>query len=190
MIKYFCDRCGKETKIAITMPIYVHDGKGNVISQIGSKDICEDCAKKLAEVKDELVKKHYLQDFLLMSDEDIELFRYMFKVGDKVITSDGRTGEITYICRCENCTRRGFYEPTITFDDGTTGYIMISDKNNEFKSYYKIGNHVFGNIDEEYIDKELEEISERYNQLVKQKGIILLMKAKRDNADEMEVGSI
>lgn len=151
MIKYFCDRCGKETKIAIDMPLYIHDGKGNVIEQIGSKDICEDCAKKLAAVKDELVKKHYLQDFLLMSDEDIELLHHPFKVGDEVITDDGKVGKIIDICKCDKCKERGFYELEVEFDDGDTDYISISDKNDGFGSFYKIGSRIFGNLDDSYL---------------------------------------
>jgi hypothetical protein len=185
MIKYFCDRCGKETKIAITVPIYIHDGRGAVIDQIDSKDICEDCAKKLAEIKDELTKKHYLQDFLLMSDEDVELLRYTFKPGDKVIASDGRTGKIRDICTCDKCKERGFYEANIDYDDETTDWLMISDKKNGFKSYYSIGDRVFGNLDEESVSKELEEIGERYNKLVKQQSVIYYLKTKKESTNEI-----
>ena len=180
MIKYFCDRCGNESKIRITLPLYIHDGKGNVIEQVGEKDICEDCAKMLAEIDDVLTKKHYRQDFLLMSDEDIELLRYTFKIGDKVITADGRTGTITDICNCDRCKERGFYEPTVTFSDYRE-YISISDKNDDFKSYYSIGDRVFGNLNEESVVKELEEIGERYNKLVKQQGMIHLLRYKKEN---------
>lgn len=175
MIKYFCDRCGKESKIQLTLPLYIHDGKGNVIEQVGEKDICEDCAKKLAEIKDELVKKHYLQDFMLMSDEDIELFRFKCKVGDKVITANGRTGTITSICDCECCKSRGFYEPEVDFGD-YTDYIMISDKKNGFKSYYSIGDRIFGNLDEESVNKEIYECQNRMLQLYYQLGTIQELK--------------
>ena len=184
MIKYFCDRCGKETRIAITMPVYVHDGKGNVINQIDSKDICEDCAKKLVEVKDELVKKHYLQDFLLMSDEDIELFRYVFKVGDKVIASDGLTGIVKEVCTCSECKRRGFYELTVEMEDGSVDYVMVTDKKRGFDAYYSIGDRVFGNLDEKPVVKELEEIGERYNKLIKQQGMIHLLRYKKENNND------
>lgn len=180
MIKYFCDRCGKETKIAITMPIYVHDGKGNVIEQIGSKDICEDCAKKLAEVKDELVKKHYLQDFLLMSDEDIELFRYVFKVGDKVITDDGRVGHITDICTCDKCKKRGFYEPKVKMDIGVCQiWITDTDKENGFMNFYQIGDRVFGNVDKEaseYILQRIEELERELTEYEEQLEVVRELK--------------
>ena len=183
MIKYFCDRvgCGKEIKDEVALvPIYAYDGKGNKIMFFENKHICEDCAKKLEEIKDVLVRKHYEQDFLQMSDKDIELICNAFKVGDKVITADGRTGTITDICTCDRCKERGFYEPTVNFGD-YTDYIMTSDKNDGFKSYYKIGDRVFGNINEESVNKELEEIGERYNKLVKQQSIINLLKAQKEN---------
>lgn len=178
MIKYFCDRCGRESRLPIILPIYVHDGKGIVIMQIDEKLICEDCAKQLAEIKDELVKNHYLQDFLQMTDEDIELLRYTFNVGDKVITSDGRTGTIRSICHCDGCKERGFYEPEVDFGY-YMDYIMVSDKEDNFKSYYQIGDRVFGNLNEEPVIKELEEIGERYNKLVKQQGMIHLLRYKK-----------
>lgn len=183
MIKYFCDRvgCGKEiTDKATLIPIYAYDGKGIKIIQFGYKHICEDCAKKLEEIKTTLLSNHYEQDFLQMTDEDIELLHNTFKIGDKVITADGRTGTITDICTCDRCKERGFYEPTVDFGD-YTDYIMTSDKNDDFKSYYKIGDRVFGNINEESVNKELEEIGERYNKLVKQQSIINLLKAQKEN---------
>ena len=175
MIKYFCDRCGKESKIRITLPLYIHDGKGNVIEQVGEKDICEDCAKKLAEIKDELVKKHYLQDFMLMSDEDIELFRFKFKVGDKVITSDGCTGIITSICDCYECEIRGFHDMIVDFGNYRS-LISGLDKENGFKSYYQIGDRVFGNLDEESVSKEIDECNKRMLRLYEQLGTIQELK--------------
>lgn len=166
MIKCFCDRCGKEIAGKVneytdtTEAINPHTQKV-VATWKTVEHICDECEQK-----------------------DLTCG---FKVGDKVITDDGRTGTIADICTCDRCKERGFYEQTVDFDEGYTDYIMISDKKDGFKSYYKIGNHVFGNINEESIDKELEEISERYNRLVKQKGIIHLIKAKMNNTDETEV---
>lgn len=180
MIKYFCDRCGKETKIAITVPIYVHDGKGAVIKQINSKNICEDCAKKLYEIKDELVKKHYLQDFLLMSDEDIELLRYTFKVGDKVIADDGRTGTIVDICTCDRCKERGSYEPTVEMNIGVRQIeITDMDKENGFSSFYQIGDRVFGNVDNEaseYILQRIEELEHELTEYEEQLKVVRELK--------------
>lgn len=151
MIKYFCDRCGKEISggklYADKTFEEVCDSLGNVVTTYASVvHSCEEC-------------RH----------EDLS---YGFKVGDKVITSDGRFGYITEICTCESCANRGFYEPTVTFEDGTTECIMISDKNDGFKSYYQIGKRKFGDFDAEYVDKQIEDVAERYRKLVRQKVII------------------
>ena len=144
MIKYFCDRvgCGKEIKENATIiPIYAYDGKGVKVIQFGDKYICEDCAKKLEEIKDNLLSKHYEQDFLQMTDENVELLRYTFKVGDKVITDDGRTGTIRSICYCDRCKERGFYEPKVQMDIGVDQiWITDTDKENGFRSFYQIIN--------------------------------------------------
>lgn len=134
MIKYFCDRCGKEIKDTVytdtetTEAVDCHD---NVVATFTRTTHCCDECK-------------------------YEELSCGFKVGDKVITNDGRTGVITNICTCETCKRRGFYEPTVTMDSGTSEYITISDKNNGFKSYYSIGNKVFGNLDEQSIIDDIE----------------------------------
>jgi hypothetical protein len=159
MIKYFCDRCGKEidgkvNEYTDTTEAINHHTQKVVATWKTVEHICDECEQK------ELVCG--------------------FKVGDEVITSTGEVGVITSICTCDRCKERGFYEPTVDFGD-YTDCIMISDKNNGFKSYYKIGDRVFGNINEESVNKELEEIGERYNKLVKQQSIINLLKAKKEN---------
>lgn len=159
MIKYFCDRCGKEIKgnvneITETMEAFSYVSGKVVATWKSITHICDEC-----EYKD---------------------LTCGFKIGDKVITADGRTGTITDVCTCDRCKERGFYEPTVDFGD-YTDYIMTSDKNNGFKSYYKIGDRVFGNINEESVNKEFEEIGERYNKLVKQQSIINLLKAQKEN---------
>ena len=184
MIKYFCDRCGKESRIPIMLPIYIHDGKGSVINQIDEKLICEDCAKKLAEIDDVLTKKHYRQDFLLMSDEDIELLLYTFKVGDKVITSDGRTGTIRSICYCDRCKERGFYEPKVEMDVGVDQiWITDTDKENGFMSFYQIGDRVFGNIDLETSEYIRERITELEYDAIRYKSQLNMMKKLEKNDD-------
>lgn len=181
MIKYFCDRCGKEMDKGRQMYTGVYDALGVLVTYIGTpKHLCEECSEKLNAIKDQL---DHEEDIFDMTDEDIELLRYTFKVGDKVITDDGRTGTITSICNCERCKKRGFYEPEVDFGD-YTDYIMISDKKDGFKSYYQIGDQVFGNIDEEPVIKELEEIGERYNKLIKQQGMIHLLRYKRENNND------
>lgn len=77
----------------------------------------------------------------------------LFNIGDEVITSDGRKGKIVDICHCEECERRGFYEPKVLYDDyGEEEYITNTDKGLNFCDFYKIGNTVFGNADMSKID--------------------------------------
>lgn len=42
-----------------------------------------------------------------------------FHEGDFVESSDGKIGYISSICHCDECKKRGFFEPTITYSDGT-----------------------------------------------------------------------
>lgn len=167
MIKYFCDRCGKEIKGEVYVETETQeacDALGCVVEIFANvTHMCEEC-------------KH-------------EEFTCGFKVGDKVITNDGRTGVISEICTCETCKKRGFYEPTVTLDDGTSEYIMISDKENGFKSYYSIGNKIFGNFDEESVIKEVEQCEKQLLQLYKQLGTIQELKIihqhkKKENAND------
>ena len=168
MIKYFCDRCGKEMEKGRKMYTGVYDGLGVLIDYIGvPKHLCEECSEKLEAIKDKLKRE---EDIFNMTDEDIELLHYPFKVGDEVITDDGKVGKIIDICKCDKCKERGFYEPEVEFDDGDTDYISISDKNDGFGSFYKIGSHIFGNLDDSYLLSriaylrgELEELELRLN---------------------------
>lgn len=171
MIKYFCDRCGKETK-KNTMVVQKEVARGGISNSVmfvfDTGMLCEECAEKFDAIKDKL---EYVEDIFNMTDEEISSLRCVFKVGDKVITSDGRTGTITSICDCERCKKRGFYEPEVDFGD-YTDYIMISDKEDGFKSYYQIGDRVFGNLDEESVSKEIDECDKRVLKLYEQLGTI------------------
>ena len=82
----------------------------------------------------------------------------LFNIGDEVITSDGRKGKIVDICRCEECERRGFYEPKVLYDEyDEAEYITKGDKERNFCDFYKIGNTVFGNSDISKIDYDISE---------------------------------
>lgn len=73
----------------------------------------------------------------------------MFEVGDKVITSKGEIGVITKICTCDGCKARGFNELQIkTILGNCTINCTDSDKADGFKSFYSIGNKVYGNLDD------------------------------------------
>ena len=39
------------------------------------------------------------------------------KLGMKVLNEDFEVGTVDYICDCEKCEERGFFEPTITYKD-------------------------------------------------------------------------
>ena len=145
MIKVFCDRCGKEitsNATVVSEETEVTDGNGAVVFKLRGKTlhICEEC--------------------------QYNELTCGFKVGDKVITSDGCVGTITDICTCDQCRGRGFYEPEIQYNNGSTDYIMISDKNNGFKKFYKIGDRVFGNVDTEASKRIRERIIELKHEVI------------------------
>ena len=155
MIKYFCDRCDKEFKeFGLAIPVYVRDALGAKLFFFDQKHLCDECAKKFNMVKDRL---KYEEDFFDMSDEDISLMEYDFKVGDVVVTSTGESGIIESICDCDRCRKRGFYEPNVKLTEGVYDiYITDNDKNNGFSNFYKIGKYVFGNIDKESIQRDID----------------------------------
>lgn len=128
MIKIYCDKCGKE----IT---------GNVNKEVEATEAINLYGQVVAKWTDIL---HYCDE---CQYEDLT---GGFKVGDQVITDDGCVGVIESICDCESCKKRGFYEPNVKTTIGNTGiWITDTDKRNGFLNFYKIGDKVFGNIDED-----------------------------------------
>lgn len=102
----------------------------------------------------------------------------VINVGDKVIDSYGLCGEVIHICNCSHCRIRGFYEPTVKWENGVETSITCYDKENEFNDFYQIGKHLFPShlVEIEEIDEmiiaekeELEEVLARVKQLEKQK---------------------
>lgn len=120
-----------------------------------------------------ILKNHKLNylalvDFLESSFENSELVcenrgkSDSFSVGDEVITSNGRKGKIVDICHCEECERRGFYEPKVLYDEyDEAEYITNADKERNFCGFYKIGNTVFGNADISKIDSDISEYNRK-----------------------------
>ena len=89
-----------------------------------------------------------------------------FKVGDEVITSTGKVGRIIDICTCDRCKERGFFEPKVGVEIGDGAiYITDNDKRVNFRSFYKIGDKVFGNIDEDDVLYDIEFAKERIQEL-------------------------
>lgn len=88
-----------------------------------------------------------------------------FKVGDEVITSDGCVGTITDICTCKSCKERGFYEPEIEMKIGPQIYMTDYAKKNGFDDYYKIGDKVFGNINDRHLLGRMESLKEEMSEI-------------------------
>lgn len=174
MIKFFCDKCGKEVKVVHSHieTEDAYDGYGNKIISFDTArcDLCNECNEKFHKLD------RSIADFMALTDKEIGLLLNTFKVGDKVITADGLDGIITHVCTCAECKERGFYEPLVKFRNGKVDYITTSDKDNGFKSYYSIGDHVFGNLDEESVIRELNNVNNRRAQLENQLATILFLK--------------
>lgn len=159
MIKIYCDKCGKEITDhvnEVAEETEAMDLKGNVV----------------AKWKDNIF--HYCDE---CQYDDLTCG---FKVGDKVITDDGRVGTIESICDCESCKERGFYEPRVEMEIGDSQiWITNTDKRNGFKNFYKIGDQIFGNLNKqcvidsiEYKKAEVERNRQELDQLKVQLNIV------------------
>lgn len=146
MIKYFCDKCGNEVESnGLVVPMYAYDAIGTKLAFLKNNLLCEKCVEKFNMIKDRL---EHEEDFFDMSDKQISLMEYDFKVGDKVVTSTGQVGVIKSICGCVSCIERGFYEPKVVTTAGVGDiYITNNDRDVNFRSFYRIGKYCFGNID-------------------------------------------
>lgn len=104
-----------------------------------------------------------------------------FKIGDEVITSTGEIGRIVGICTCDLCKRRGFYEPEVEFTiGGAARYISNNDKKDNFRSFYKIGDKIFGNIDEDEIKNRINKLQMELIDLDLQLNVINSLKKKNE----------
>lgn len=144
MIKIYCNKCGKE----IT---------GNV-----NKEVEE---RKAIDLHGTVVAK-WTDIFHYCDECQYEDLTCGFKVGDQVITADGRTGVIESICDCEQCKKRGFYEPRVKLNIGLDNiWITNTDKENGFTNFFRIGDRAFGNIDGEAFDSIKRQIEQRKNEI-------------------------
>ena len=66
-----------------------------------------------------------------------------FHEGDFVENNEGKIGYISSICHCDKCKERGFFEPTITYSDGTTDYISNYSVKTVSSDYKQIGTQKF-----------------------------------------------
>lgn len=145
MIKIYCDKCGKE----------ITDNVNTVTEETRAKNCCDNMVIKFASASyqycDECMEKGLTCGF---------------KVGDEVITSTGEVGTIISFCTCKFCKDRGFYEPTVEVEIGNDAiYITDNDKRNNFSSFYKIGDQIFGNIDEDAVKDSIKSTKEEIRKL-------------------------
>lgn len=106
-----------------------------------------------------------------------------FHIGDFVEDKDGKVGYISDICHCEECEKRGFFEPTIQYLDGTSDYISNYSANNIFKDYKQIGIQRFDN---DYLQKEIEILK---RQLEEEKSKSAYWKLKANGEEPVVMGS-
>lgn len=146
---------------------------------------------KICEAKD-TIKKYEDIGYKFVSEENVGegylklIFRepiipeennttdIQFHEGDYVENSNGKIGYISSICHCDECKERGFFEPTITYSDGTTDYINnYSIKSVPF-DYKQIGTQKFSTEDElrnriVALEKENKELKEKVDNLTIQR---------------------
>ena len=145
MIKVYCDKCGKE----------ITDNVNTVTEETEAKSYDNTVLMKFAGVSYQYCNE-------CMENE----LNCGFKVGDEVITSTGEVGKIISFCTCQFCKERGFYEPTVENEIGNDPiYITDIDKRNGFSSFYKIGDQIFGNIDEDTVKDSIKSVKEQVYKL-------------------------
>lgn len=97
-----------------------------------------------------------------------------FHEGDFVESSNGKIGYISSICHCDDCKKRGFFEPTITYLDGTTDYISNYSVKTVSSDYKQIGIQKFSTENElrnriVALEKENKELKEEVDNLTIQR---------------------
>lgn len=138
-------------------------------------------AKKIAKkyeslgyvyIKSEIVDNEYMK--LIFQDpiasEENNITDIQFHKGDFVENKDGKIGYISSICHCDECKKRGFFEPTITYLDGTIDYISNYSVKTVTSDYKQIGIQKFSKEDElrnriAALEKENKELKEEVDNL-------------------------
>ena len=155
MIKIYCDKCGKE----------ITDNVNREVEETKAIDLHGTVVAKWTDIA------HYCDE---CQYEDLTCG---FKVGDQVITDDGHVGVIESICDCNSCKERGFYEPQVKMEIGDSQiWITDTDKRNGFNNFYKIGDRVFGNVDEDAEQRIREQISDLQHQLAEYESQLNVLK--------------
>ena len=109
-----------------------------------------------------------------------------FHKGDFVESSDGKIGYISSICYCDECKKRGFFEPTITYSDGTTDYISNYSVKTISSDYKQIGIQRFSTEDElrnriTALEKENKELTEKVNHFINRNNELLRLYIGRND---------
>ena len=116
-----------------------------------------------------------------------------FHEGDYVENNDGKIGYISSICHCDECKKRGFFEPTITYSDGTTDYISNYSVKTVSSDYKQIGIQKFSTEDElrniiAALEKENKELKEKVDNLTIQRNhavdLCCFYETERNGIDE------
>ena len=116
-----------------------------------------------------------------------------FHEGDYVENNDGKIGYISSICHCDECKKRGFFEPTITYSDGTTDYISNYSVKTVSSDYKQIGIQKFSTEDElrnkiAALEKENKELKETVDNLTIQRNhavdLCCFYETERNGIDE------
>ena len=127
-------------------------------------------------ISEENVGKGYLK--LIFRDpivpKENNITDIQFHECDYVESSDGKIGYISSICHCDECKKRGFFEPTITYLDGTTDYISNYSVKTVTSDYKQIGIQKFSKEDElrnriAALEKENKELKEEVDNLTIQR---------------------
>lgn len=152
-----CQRCGRygstsgysEDKFKIYNDPKFHFSKGVVL--------CDDCIMDMINELEEIEKKNNTTDI-------------QFHEGDYVENNEGKIGYISSICHCDECKKRGFFEPTITYSDGTTDYISNYSVKTVSSDYKQIGTQKFSTKDVlrnriAELEKENKKLIEKVNYL-------------------------
>lgn len=150
MIKYICDNCGKAFE----------KSELNSVENFGvHMDLCSECHNIFNDLS-------LIERAKLISEEPAKVIQdyYGFKVGQTVIFDDGQIGKISSICLCVECAKRGFYELFVACDNGKEICINCYDAAENFKNFYRIGEHIFGNVD---VESAIEDY-EFYSKLVEE----------------------
>lgn len=104
-----------------------------------------------------------------------------FHEGDFVENNVGKIGYISSICHCDECKKRGFFEPTITYLDGTINYISNYSVKTVSSDYKQIGTQKFSTEDTlrnriVALEKENKELTKKVDNLT---NLVMKDKEKR-----------